>query len=69
MGDQEAMKPGFGQTAAQQADAAEVVHVERITGGRGYRQSCPALDYDRDFPVNQSWINKVFILAQVFCML
>jgi hypothetical protein len=35
MGDQEAMKPGFGQTAAQIADAASVVHWVRITGIRG----------------------------------
>jgi hypothetical protein len=32
MGDQQAMKPGFGQTAAQKPDAAEVIHTLRITG-------------------------------------
>jgi hypothetical protein len=32
MGDQQAVKPGFGQTAAQKPDAAKVVHDIRITG-------------------------------------
>jgi hypothetical protein len=34
MRDQQAVKPGFGQTAAKLADTAKVVHVFRITGGR-----------------------------------
>ena len=33
MRDQQAVKPCFGQTAAQLADAAKVVHGVRITGG------------------------------------
>jgi hypothetical protein len=35
MGDQQAVKAGFGQTAAEKADAAKVVHLLRITGYRG----------------------------------
>jgi hypothetical protein len=30
MGDQQAVKPGFGQTAAQKPDAAKMVHSLRI---------------------------------------
>lgn len=32
MGDKQTMKASFGQTAAQEADAAKVVHMLRITG-------------------------------------
>jgi hypothetical protein len=32
--DQQAVQPCFGQTAAQKADAARVVHRVRITGAR-----------------------------------
>jgi hypothetical protein len=34
MRDQQAVKPGFGQTAAKLADTAKVVHNTRITGVR-----------------------------------
>jgi hypothetical protein len=34
MSDQQAMKPGFGQTTTELADTAKVVHNTRITGGR-----------------------------------
>jgi DNA-binding FrmR family transcriptional regulator len=33
MSDQQAMDPGFGQTAAQKANAAEVVHTVSLSGG------------------------------------
>jgi hypothetical protein len=34
MGNQQAVKSGFGQTAAQLPDAARVVHLIRINDGR-----------------------------------
>jgi hypothetical protein len=34
MGDQQAIEPSFGQAAAQLADAAKVVHTERINHKR-----------------------------------
>ena len=68
MGDQQAVKAGFGETAAQLAYAAKVVHFLRITG----QEFCDRLSNGISAPSNKAlfgsrlysyWLFQQYIVA------